>query len=183
MTTVSQIIADAYRESNLKAIGTTPTDEENAEALPRLQSLVSSMLGNEAGVKLSVIPIGRNNINRPSGWPYYTGTPFVDWFVPLNVRLALNLDSAEEVNLHPMPQDGSRFAIADLSGNLATNNLTVNGNGRTIEGADTLVLNTSEIKEEWFYRDDTGDWSRVTNLTLDDPMPYPQDFDLSLIHI
>lgn len=177
MTLVSEIIADAYRESNLKAIGTTPTDAENDEALPRLQSLVSSVLGNEAGVKLDVLPIGRNNINRPQGWPWYDGVPYVDWFVPLNVRLALNLTSAQDVNLHPMPQDGSRFAVADMSGNLGTYNFTINGNGRTIEDADTLILNTSAIKEEWFYRDDTGNWARVTNLALDDPMPYPQDFD------
>jgi len=177
MTLVSSIIKDAYRESNLKAIGTTPSTEEYNEALPRLQSLVSSMLGNEAGVKLDVIPIGRNNISQPSGWPYYDGLPNQDWYVPLNKRLALNLTTDVTVALHPLPQDGSRLAVSDISGNLGTYNFTINGNGRTIEGVDSLILNTSDIKQEWFYRDDTGNWARISNLELTDEFPYPVEFD------
>lgn len=177
MTIVSQIITDAYRQSNLIAINTAPTTLQADEALRYLSRIVKSTRGNEAGELLEPFPIGRNNIQRPSGWPWYEGVPPADWFVPENKRLMCNLSSAATVYLHPQPDNGASFGVQDLSSNLSTFNLTVQGNGRKIQGADTLVIDTNDINAEWMYRDDLGSWELVTPLLISGEMPYPEEFD------
>lgn len=177
MTTVTQIITDAYRQSNLLAIGATPTAPQQAEALRYLNRIVLSVLGNEAGENLQPFPIGRNNVSRPSGYPWYDTVPPSDWFVPLNTRLMLNLTQATEVYLSPVPEDGARLGVCDVSGNTATYNLTIHGNGRNIEGTDTLVINTNGLDREWFFREDLGNWVRSIPLNLADTFPFPSEFD------
>jgi len=103
--------------------------------------------------------------------------PGGEWFVPKNTRLMLNLDSAVQVYLPPDPNDGTRFAVIDVAGALSATNLTVNGNGRNIEGVSTLVLNEDGMAREWFYRADTGNWVRTTPLIEGDTAPFPEEFD------
>ena len=126
MTTLAEIIRSAYREGDLIPIARDPTPAEQAEALPRLQSLLASVLGNEAGEKLETLPIGNNNISAPLGYPAWQ--PLISWWAPLNVRLVCNLTGATPINLNPMPEDGSRLAVQDMSGNFATYPLTLVGN-------------------------------------------------------
>lgn len=177
MTVVSKIISDAYRLTNLTALGTAPNLAQQNEGLDYLNRLVKSVYGYEAGEPLQPIPIGRNNIERPQGFPYFEGLPDNNWVVPVNHQLMLNLTSPLTFYLHPMPQDGARLALSDLSGNLSTNPATLVGNGRKIEGQTSLVINTDNVYIAWFYRADTGSWERVTNLTISDNMPFPEEFD------
>jgi hypothetical protein len=177
MTLVSTIILDAYRESNLIAVTAAPTADQSAEALRLLNRMISSLYGDEAGNQLNPLPIGRLNINRPSGFPYYDTVPAGDWFVPLNAQLVLNVEESLNVWLHPNPQDGSRFAFADKSSNLATYPLTVNGNGRTIGNSISQVFNTNSQVVEYMFRADVGNWFKLTDLDYADDMPFPQDFD------
>lgn len=178
MTLVSQIIKDAYREASLISITATPTDLELAEGLLLLQRFVSSVIGNEQGEQIDTIDIGKNNISRPQGFPYYDQVPDqVNWFVPPNTRLALNLTAPLTVYLDPVPTDGQRFAFYDLSGNLVTNALTVNSNGRNIEGVPSKTFSTNSINRQYIYRDDTGNWSLVNPLAAADEFPFPVDFD------
>lgn len=177
MTIVSQLITDAYRQSNLLAIGTEPTTAQNTEALRYLNRILKSVYGNEAGEQLQAFPIGRKDINRPSGYPWYDTTPPADWFVPKNQRLMCNLEQTAQVYLHPIPDDGSRFAVNDVAGNFATYNFTVHGNGRLIEGQESIVLNTDDLKREWFYRDDLNSWMRYAEIDADDEFPFPIEFD------
>lgn len=178
MTLVSDIIRDAYRESDLLAISADPTAYEMDEGLRLLNRLVSSAYGNEMGEQLDPLPLGRNNINRPQGYPWYDQVPdWQDWFVPPNCRTVLNLTAPLTVYLDPNPEDGTRFAIQDMSGNLSTYPFTVSANGRLIEGAEIKVYNTDSIASEFFYRQDTGNWAKVTPLDLADTFPFPIDFD------
>lgn len=177
MTLTSQIITDAYRQSNLLAIGTLPTADQETEALRYLNRLVKSVFGNEAGDPLEVFPVGRNHINRPQGYPWYDTTPDNDWFVPKNTRIMLNLEEPVDLYLHPEPDDGSRFAVIDASENVSTFNATVYGNGRLIEGAFTQVLNTDGVDKEWFYRADLGNWMLYAPLTAGVDFPFPEEFD------
>lgn len=177
MTVVTQIITDAYRQSNLLAIGSSPTSPQQAEALRYLNRIVLSVLGNEAGENLQPFPLGKNNIDTPAGWPWYESTPSSDWFVPLNCRLMLNLEDPATVSLSPVPEDGARLGVSDVSGNLSTNNLTIHGNGRNIEGSSTLVLSTNGLNREWFFREDLGNWVRSIPLDLDSAFPFPEEFD------
>lgn len=178
MTLVSQIINDGYRESNLIAIGTAPSGEQAEEALVLINRIIKSVYGNEVGDQLQSMPIGRNNIQQPSGWPYYAEVPAVSgWFVPPNTRLILNLQEDVQVFLHPAPQDGSRFSIIDKSNNLATNTLTVYGNGQTIEGQLNVLFDDNADNYQYLYRADTGNWAKVSPLDTSDDMPFPDEFD------
>ncbi len=176
MTLLSEIIQQSYRDGNLIPIGTDPSTNEIAEGLKRLQVLIGSALGNEAGEKLAALPLGNNNIAAPQGWPSNTET-WATRPLPINVRLICNLSSPLSVNAPIYPQDGSRMAAQDESANFTTNNLTIVGNGRLVEGATSVTLSTNSERREWFYRADLGDWKRITSLASTDEMPYPEEFD------
>lgn len=182
MTLTSQIITDAFRKSNLIAVGTAPTAAQQTEALRYLNRVVKSVFGNEAGDPLTAIPIGRKNISRPAGYPWYNDVPDNDWFVPKNVRTMFNLESGGlNLYLHPDPDDGSRFAVSDVAGNLATFPVTVHGNGRLIESAVSITLNTNGIDQEWFYRADLANWQKYAPLLSSDTFPFPEEFDTFFI--
>lgn len=177
MTTVAQIITDAYRESNLIAIGTSATANEEAEALRLLDRAVKSVFGYEAGENLVPFPLGRNNVTEPSGFPAYDNVPGGDWYAPTNARFILNVTQAISIPLNIQPDDGSRVGVIDASDNLDTYNVTLQGNGRTIEGVSSLVLDTAGLNREWFYRADLGEWKQLTDLTLASEFPFPEEFD------
>lgn len=178
MTLVSDIIRDAYRESNLIAIGTEPSGAQNDEALRLLNRFVASVYGNEAGERLQPLVIGRNNIEKPSGYPWYNTTPFEgDWCIPQDARLILNLEEALTVYLDPNPQDGQRFAVQDKSGNLSTYNLTIEGNGRTITGDNSLVLDEDNSNTQYIYEQNSGDWRLISPLVETDTFPFASEFE------
>lgn len=93
------------------------------------------------------------------------------------MRLVLNLDAAATVTLHPSPYDGQRLAVLDAGQTLATNNLTLDANGRRIEGQQTLMLDTDGDTREWLYRADLGNWVKMGDLALGDDLPFPSEFD------
>lgn len=177
MTLVSEIITDAFRQSNLVAVGVEPTDAEKTEALRYLNRLLKSVFGNEAGDPLTAFPIGRQNIQRPAGFPWYGEVPSEDWFVPLNVRVMMNLDKSVPLYLHPLPNNGARFAAIDVTGALSQNPVTIYGNGRLIEGQQSITLDEDSLDAEWFYRDDLANWIRYSPLAEGDIFPFPAEFD------
>jgi len=177
MTTVSEIITDAFRQSNLISVNGTLTTNQRTEALRYLNRIVKSVYGNEAGEQLDPVPLGRDNISRPSGFPWYDNVPPAEWFVPKNSVLMLNIDEAVTVYLHPTPDDGTRLGAIDVAGNLATYNVVINGNGRNIEGASSVTLATNGLSTEWFYRQDTGNWYKLATLVASDTFPFPVEFD------
>lgn len=177
MTLVSEIISDAFRQSNITAVGASPTTAQQTEALRHLNRLVKSVSGAEAGEPLQNFPIGRTNISKPAGYPWYDNLPDGDWFAPKNIRAMLNLSEAVTIYLHPAPDDGSRFGVVDIAGNLATYNVTINGNGNNIETTSSITLNTNDTNTEWMYRADTGNWVKYSNLISSDTFPYPIEFD------
>lgn len=177
MTLVQQIITDAFRQSNLIAVGDSPSLESQDEALRYLNRIVRSVFGNEAGEQLEEFPVGKKNISRPQGYPFDEEYIAADWYVPTNKRLMLNLENAITIYLDPHPSDGSRMGVIDVAGNLSTYNLTLAGNGRLVETTPTLVLNTNSINYEWFYRQDKASWLRTTNLGIADTFPFPEEFD------
>lgn len=178
MTLVSTLIRDAYRESNLISITADPTTAEQDEGLRLFQEVVSSVYGSEAGEQLDPLPLGQNNINRPQGYPWYNQTPdWTDWYLPPNTVMVLNLTAPLTVWLDPNPTDGQRFGLQDVSNNLSTNNLTLNGNGRLIDGETSVVFNTDGANKEYFFRQDTGNWYVVDPLDLTDTFPFPTEFN------
>jgi hypothetical protein len=181
VTTVSQIITDAYRISNLLAIGTSPTTDQQTEGLRYLNRIVLSVFGNEAGDPLEAFPIGTQGITAPAGYPWYGNVPSNDWFVPKNYRLMCNIDEPLTIPLHPDPDDGSRFAVIDVRGNFSSNPLTILGNGRLIEGAFQLELDEDSVDKQWFFREDLANWQLYSPLALDSEFPFGIEFDVFFI--
>ena len=167
MTLASEAIQRAYRESNIIAAGASANTNQAAEGLVLLNSIHAATLGYAAGEELSDISIGGE---------YDESGAFGD-YLPPNARLALNLTAARTLNLHPRPHEGQRIAIADAGANLATYNLTLDGNGRRIETAATVVLSTNSLARQWFYRADTGNWQRLGDMVSGDTLPFPSEFD------
>lgn len=174
MTLVSSILLQAYRESNLVSLGTTAlSTNQETEALARLNAIIASVLGWEAGENLKQWPVGTAGYKDPDA-----GLRQDIWkYPPINSTLVLNLTQAETIYLPENPSDGARIAVQDLGGNLATFNAVLDGNGRLIEAARTLTLSTNLLNRSWFYRADLGDWRQVTTLIAADEMPFPVEFD------
>lgn len=179
MTTISTIIHDAYRRSNLIAQTATPSSAQETEALRLLNRFIESLIGNELGNDLNEISLGKNNVDDTDYVTFFEDTGYD--FVPSNTRIVANLEAATTLNLDPEPEDGQRFAIVDASDNLDTYNITVNGNGRKIEDATSATLSTAGLSREWFYRADQSNWVRVNDLITTDDSPFPTRFDDLLI--
>jgi hypothetical protein len=167
MTLASSIITDAYRESNLIPMGNSPNTNQQTEALGRLNVIILSTIGNEVGDSLDDLTIGGA----------YDQQSICASFIPDNARLLLNLSSATTLNLDPEPFEGQRLIVIDVKNNLATYPLTLSGNGRMIEGATSIVINTNGDNRQWMYRADLGQWVKITSLIYTDALPFPQDFD------
>ena len=167
MTLASEIIARAYRETNIVPISGSPSTAEQTEALALLQPIILGVLGNAAGVELADLNVGGD----------YDQSSYCTPYAPENARLVLNLSAATTINLPPQPYDGQRIAIVDAAANLATYNLTLDGNGRKIEGAATLALSTNGMDRQWLYRADTANWVKLSALATSDEMPFPAEFD------
>ncbi len=175
MTLVSDIILAAYRDSNSVSINAALSPAEQDQGLKRLQSLVASVFGNEAGENLNDWPLGNYGRN-----PRYAAfDENAEWVrhPQINVRLIATADQARTVYLPAAPSDGSRIALIDPYGRLATYPVILDGNGRTIEDEAALEIAEDNFNEVWFYRADQGNWARVTNIDSFSEMPFPFEFD------
>lgn len=175
MTLVSSIITDGYREANILPLRKVPNADQVTEALRLFNQNVSSIYGGDAGESLTDWPLGSFNADEPG---------FVDPRAPYSIQrptinrrlLATNI-AALTVYLTAYPQDGARMGIADPFGRLAAFPVTLDANGRTIEGTPTKVLNTNGTFQEWFYRADKGGWVKLSSLASTDENPFPEEFD------
>lgn len=177
MTTIRTIIADAFREAGIIAAGDSVEAAASDEALRRLNNIYKSFFGIELGENLPPINYGDSGLINSYAKDANRATDIDSSYIPQNVRLIFNNDEAETLYLPPSPDDGARLAIVDNAGNLATYNVVINGNGRKIESASSITLSTDSLTREWFYRADTGNWARVSDLTIDDESPLPGEFD------
>lgn len=175
MTTVSQIITDAYQYNNIVALSAIPNADEQAKALRYLNRIFSSIFGNELGEQLTSWEVGQ----KPSSdqCDEFANRLYPPYQASHNTRLVCNLTAAATVYLPPYPQDGERFGVQDVAQNFSTANLSLIGNGRKIEGLSTLVLTVNGTNSEWFFRADLGNWVKLTELALDDDFPLPNEFE------
>lgn len=175
MTALSEIITDAYREGNIIPLGKTPNAAQTAEALKKLNQIFGLVYGDEAGEAFVDWPLGtfdQANPSFPIANDYYRERP------PLNHRIIATNTEAMTVYLPPFPQDGSRMAFIDPYSRLSTVPVTIDGNGRVIEGQASILLNVNATNVEWFYRADLGQWVKIVRpLAATDDMPFPTEFD------
>lgn len=181
MTLISSIIGDAYRESNQIPLGAPLPANKLTEALRLYNTLITAVYGGIAGEHLNDWVLGTfdrdpngNEIVLP-----YTADQLAN--PSLNRRLIVSNAAAMTVWLDPNPQDGARMGIADPFGRLAAVPVTVNANGRTIEGTPFILLNVNSTSREWFYRSDLASWMKVSDLLSTDENPFPARFDTMFI--
>lgn len=184
MKTAAQLVARAHREGNLIPVGTEPTNAQMAEGLEVLNDLILGILGFELGELLgdwavpppqrtapvpARYPLGPAANDLPSGvWPY----------PPANVRLVSSIAAATTVYLPNAPNDGARIGYVDVG---AIGTLTLNGNGRMIDGALTITVPPNSTFQSWLYRADRAEWISILDLEETDNSPLPPEFDRLLI--
>ena len=161
MTTIRQIVTEAFRESNLIQVGDAPDGAEYQEAEAKLLSFIRSVFGAEFGENLSSVRIEDTDV----------------WFTP-NTRVLVDEKTVPEIILPDRPMDGERFAAIDVRNVLSpTKTLTVKTRTGLINGTTQVVLNSPGEDVEWFYRADLNQWLPVTPLTSDSQLPFPSEFD------
>lgn len=174
MTAVIEIIEGAFFEAGLvtELQHATPTQTENA--MKKLASQISFMYGAEAGEYLQPWPLG--NFGRSTQSRMAVSEQVLTYPMQ-NSRLVAVNELARTVYLPTDPSDGARMGIVDPFSRLAAFPVTIDGNGRTIESAASVVVNTNGATTLWFFRGDTGNWAKVTPLLVTDEMPFPSEYD------
>lgn len=172
MSTVAFILEEAFREGGLTTELQHPTPTQTEQALARLQTVIASAYGFEVGEQLEDWRVGNENVRDTDA------TWSADhWTYPVpNSRLLLMHDSAQTIYL-PEPTHGSRISVVDVNGALAAHNVTLNGNGRHIENASSLVLSANNYAGTWLYDADSANWALVTPILKTSSMPFPAEFD------
>ena len=69
------------------------------------------------------------------------------------------------------------WAATTLTGGVVGAIITLDGNGRLIDGAPQQQFSTPVALHQWLYRADLGTWVTVADLILTDAMPFPEEFD------
>jgi hypothetical protein len=174
MTLNSSIIQQALREANVIPIGGTPSTDEQAECLIRLQSLISSVYGSEVGENLFPWPLG--NYGRSNDSRMWISEQQLRYPCINSTLVAVN-EAAITAYLPTNPSDGARVQLIDPYSRLATYPVTINGNGRTIENAASVTISTGGTNRTWIFRGETGDWTRITDITYSGTLPFPREFD------
>jgi len=183
MATLAELIARAYRQENLTAAGQGLTTVQLDEGVGIFNDIWRQMLGTTAGEKLGDWPVPPGPTS-----PVYADYPLVPRAQSLptdvypypqqNYNLVTNLSAPQTVYFQQNPADGARMGLTNVGASYATQPLTINANGRLIEGAATLVLSAATATPLlWFYRADLSDWKRVATLVSTDTSPLPEDFD------
>lgn len=174
MTPVSDIITQALRESNIVALGAAPSTAQSTEAFSFLKSLVAGVYGDDVGERVQDWLVGNAGVH----WPYMRGWDSLRWKYPIaNSRIILDHQSPQILYWPIDPDNGARMQVVDLTGELATNTVTIDANGRLIEGARTLVLNTNNLNRTWIFNADTSEWVVLDYIASDGEMPFPIEFD------
>jgi hypothetical protein len=176
VTLISTLIGDAYREANILPLGRAPNANQSTEALRLYNQNIRAIYGDDAGENLEDWPLGTFGVDEP-GFVDPRTTDLIQR-PPINQRLLATAAAPITVYLTAYPQDGARMAIVDPFGRLAAFPVTLDANGRTIEGNPTKAVNVNGTSQEWFYRADKGDWVKISSLVAADENPFPDDFDI-----
>lgn len=177
MSTNRAIVHKGFREAGIIAVGELADAAEFEEGLDLLQGIYSSFFGTELGEPLASVNYGTSGLVNSYAVDEDISPDVDSAYLFVNKRYVLNLAADQTLYLHPNPADGARIGVIDNAGNLSTNTLTLNGNGRQIESNASITLNTDLVNREWFYRADRGDWVRIIDIEADDVSPLPREFD------
>jgi hypothetical protein len=153
------IIARAMRMLGTLAPGDNPSAADLADAMTALNTLKRSLFGTVIGPVLSSYVLTRTSGQAENGGEYAFPATAFTLAAPLN------------------PRAGARFGVVDANLSFPSGNLTLNPNGRLIQGqASNLTLSTSGFAGRWWYRADTGNWVLEADYaTADDVVEFPDN--------
>jgi hypothetical protein len=177
VTTMQPIITQGYRELNLVKSGEILAGARLDEGLVLLQNVIEIAICGDAGENLRDWPLGdfgRQSLNRYNLPTQIYANP------KINCRLLALNEAAMTVYMPFTPSDGTVMQIVDPYSRLAAFPVTLDGNGRTIEDASSVVLDVDGTDRRWIYRADLGKWLRLTDLDLADESPFPKKYDFYL---
>jgi len=156
---VRDVINRAARLNGSIATGDVPSADELNDAMLSLNIMKRAMFGTLIGTRLSPQDCsGLNAAQAENGGEYQIPAAAFVLTAPLN------------------PRSGARFGVVDAALNFATNNCTVLGNGRLLNGAAAnQVLSTNGQNVRFWFRGDTGSWiEEFDYVTPDDTIEFPE---------
>jgi hypothetical protein len=192
VTIAADIIQSGFREGNLIAAGKQPTTAELTEALPILNRFINGIYGYEMGENFKdwLVPPHQRTAPAPTTFPQGNFAGGQDlallascdqWQLPPKQSRIIFGNITSKVWMPSNPQDGSRIAVVQGAGTAPGASegqaLTIDGNGRLIDGQPTVVLTSPITPQAWLYRADLAQWITVADVAMDDEMPFPKDFD------
>jgi|14_taG_2_1085336.scaffolds.fasta_scaffold52819_2 hypothetical protein len=178
MTTLRNIVRNAYRESGIIQKGLQPDADQYAEGLQKLKNIIENVFEEEVGTRFQDLRYGSDGVD--SRYSSYTSDiqSYLDTtYLPSAARLIVNKDSPSTVYLEPSPCDGSLISVRDAKGSFATAPFTLDAGPNLIEGAKTVSLDIDTLSATWMYRADLAEWTRLESLEEDSDMPFPSQFD------
>lgn len=185
MTKASELVLQAFREINLTPLGKALTPEQAAEGLTLLDRYITSLYGFELGEFKMDWPAPPSSSSPVAArYPLFPSSeklPSNVWpYPPANVNILLSLVSDTTIYLPQSPDDGARMSLINIGG-VTTYILTVEGNGRLVQGASTLsgaadTLNQTKL----LYRADLGDWIAIVDMVDSTESPLPKEYDTLL---
>ncbi len=143
MTTVLSVISRALRlTGNIAGAATTPDADDAAVALIAFNAMKRAWFGTLIGPRLSPIALTGTSGQAENGGEYQ---------IPTGGAFTLTAPAN--------PKAGARFGAVDVNLTFDSYNLTVNRNGRLLNGAaSNATISTAGQDTRWWFRGDTGNW-------------------------
>lgn len=189
---VSEAVQYAYREANLVPINSTLTAAELAEGIYRLNALWEGFKSGDIGELLNDwnLPTVQRTANTNTdfmnldysdnlttfdqpGTSGGYGQNIGNWPAQ-NSRIVCRITEAATLWFPQFPSDGAQMGYAD---NGASATLTIDANGRKIEGAQTITLVAGSEPRSWFYRADRAEWMLQEEMIATSDLPLPREFN------
>lgn len=153
-TLCSDIIRNAMIELEVLEAGGNPTASETTDCQFRLQAIVDRLFGHGTGSHLADLAVNA------------TANVFADQRVLLSTAVAMTL------TFPAAPLNGQRIQVLDVISCFPTYTVTLNGNGRLIEGLTTKAITAGAT---WLYTAASGNWQKIATLLTTDPLLFNED--------
>lgn len=162
MTTARETIITGLQALKVLGFGQSPTSAQGEYCLRQLNAYIRQLVGYSGSLPLQ-------NVRVSSAYQVCNRWP----------ALRLHCMSGVTITLPEHPAaDGMRIEVVDTAGTAATSNITIARNGWNIAGAAAdATISTNGASRLYMFRADIGDWKLAGDLGLDDPIPFPADFD------
>ena len=152
----------AYQPGNVQVFmnGLLLNDSDDYTASNGMSVILTSGAEYADEIKIASFVNNRDNL-RTNAWTAPTGTPVT---ATAGDKLFIDTSSAKTVTLPSSASMGDEIRIIDVTGNAATNNITVSRNGHNIQGAASdLTINVDRAGIGLVYYNSAQGWVLIEN--------------------